>query len=873
MLRFYFLFVPALFVWFSGTSKPVSEVFLASSEPAHDRYTTNLAPCDPIADSLQLVQLFNATGGFDWTQPWDLTQPMTTWTGVILNVEYCVGVVNLSNNNLSGNIPDLQLPNCTVLNLEGNHLEGTIPNFTGLPGLQLLILNNNNLEGNIPDFTSVVQLIQFSASENNLFGSVPSFTNTPKLKTYELAHNKIIGILPNFQNLPLLQLFNASYNNITGNVPNFLNLQNLKYLILNHNKLEGSIPNFFLLNELRELDLSFNKLTGPIPNFVNLRKMTSMQLNNNLLSGTIPNFAQLDSITERIWLQSNQLSGLVPNFTKLNRLIELNLDDNVLDSLPIQEYLDSLLTLKIRLNGFTFDDLIPNKDVAPYMFNYPQDSVGTGGIVDLQIGQTYTIHLGIDPSLFNSLYRWYKNGVLQQITTSNSYTISNAYPADAGVYMCFISNSDLPQVTLFSKQFFVRVNFNNSQYNDDCQNAITILELNGHCNEYTMTGATPDLFSGSCAVGQNNVWFRFVAEGPNIFITGTAENGSNIEMAIIEFPEESCDPNTAIELFCALGVLNKTNLLVQGKVYYLVVSSDLNGEGPFELCVSNPNVPPPPPNDAICNALAISPNGHCRLSKTISASIDFGNDQCPALSQQSVWFKTTLSAKKNRLKIDLLTNTFVSDVSIMVCTLNPDCNSTPTVVTNGRYCGSPDNIFIVNGLQSGIQYYIQISTTKQGAGVFEMCLYEEGDPLNCAENQNCNDGVNGPALIATVTGAGKVCLNGCNTGAKIALNIGNANCFAFTNPTVWYRVLTDATADLLSIDLASGDFDQPQIAILTSSNCAAFAPIACNIGVNGQVKLENVKVSPNSWYLIAVTESGGGTGSFTICAETKADSP
>jgi len=42
-------------------------------------------------DSLALVELYNATDGANWTSPWVLTDPWTTWTGVVLNAnDSCV---------------------------------------------------------------------------------------------------------------------------------------------------------------------------------------------------------------------------------------------------------------------------------------------------------------------------------------------------------------------------------------------------------------------------------------------------------------------------------------------------------------------------------------------------------------------------------------------------------------------------------------------------------------------------------------------------------------------------------------------------------------------------------------------------------------
>ena len=52
-----------------------------------------------------LLKLYQSTNGSQWTVKWDLTKPVSTWFGVRLEGEKVVSV-NLSNNNLIGEIPD-----------------------------------------------------------------------------------------------------------------------------------------------------------------------------------------------------------------------------------------------------------------------------------------------------------------------------------------------------------------------------------------------------------------------------------------------------------------------------------------------------------------------------------------------------------------------------------------------------------------------------------------------------------------------------------------------------------------------------------------------------------------------------------------------
>jgi hypothetical protein len=107
-------------------------------------------PTDFKTDSLALVALYNATGGPVATAGWS---NKTGWTS--LRVENWFGVtvtgqsitsVNLSNNQLKGNVPDaiVDILSLQNLNLSGNSLT-SIPDFTDNTEIQNLNVSNNAL--------------------------------------------------------------------------------------------------------------------------------------------------------------------------------------------------------------------------------------------------------------------------------------------------------------------------------------------------------------------------------------------------------------------------------------------------------------------------------------------------------------------------------------------------------------------------------------------------------------------------------------------------------------------------------------------------------------------------------------------------------
>lgn len=70
------------------------------------------------SDKEVLVKLYKATNGNEWINKWDLSSSVATWYGVKLQNGKVVSI-NLSNNNLTGEIPGeiVKLKSLQELNL------------------------------------------------------------------------------------------------------------------------------------------------------------------------------------------------------------------------------------------------------------------------------------------------------------------------------------------------------------------------------------------------------------------------------------------------------------------------------------------------------------------------------------------------------------------------------------------------------------------------------------------------------------------------------------------------------------------------------------------------------------------------------------
>jgi Leucine-rich repeat (LRR) protein len=331
----------------------------------------------PKIECESLVKFYNSTGGANWKNNtnWLGTTTPSNWYGVMIEHGH-VSIINLYSNNLSGAIPDLDLPKLRTLNINSNQLTGEIPYFNNLPDLIGLHIHSNQLSGTIPDFSYLPNLAGLHLNDNQLNGNIPNF-NLPNLASLHLHNNHLSGELPDL-NLPSLVELVLSGNRLSGSIPNF-NLPNLTWLDLSNNQFSGMIPDFdlpklgwltvysnqlsgtipnFNLPELREMHLGSNQLSGNLPNF-DLPKLTTIAVSDNQLEGKIPNF-NLPNLTW-LHLSSNRFIGEIPDFN-LPKLTGLQLENNQLSGEIPNFNLSNLETINLSNNQLS--GKIPN-------FNFP----------------------------------------------------------------------------------------------------------------------------------------------------------------------------------------------------------------------------------------------------------------------------------------------------------------------------------------------------------------------------------------------------------------------------------------------------------------------------------------------------------------------
>ncbi|MYH41286.1 MAG: hypothetical protein F4150_05900, partial [Chloroflexi bacterium] len=333
--------------WLTSSIIDVPLPWAAPESTPAPGHTPAEADGDAETDREALVALYHATGGPAWRNDanWLSDEPLRRWYGVATDPGGRVVRLELSSNDLSGELPaelgqlsELQwlrmsynqlsggipaelgrLGNLVTLRLTRSQISGEIPAALGqLANLEGLYLNFNDLSGVIPaELGRLSNLVELDLSWNELSGRIPgALGQLSSLEELDLSDNGLSGAIPaGLGQLLSLEELDLSDNDLSGAIPPALDrLSSLVRLHLSNNDLEGTIPPALArLSSLVDLRLSGNELSGDIPAALGqLSELELLYLSRNELTGSIPPaLGRLSSLRE-LYLASNALSGCVP---------------------------------------------------------------------------------------------------------------------------------------------------------------------------------------------------------------------------------------------------------------------------------------------------------------------------------------------------------------------------------------------------------------------------------------------------------------------------------------------------------------------------------------------------------------------------------
>jgi Leucine-rich repeat (LRR) protein len=415
-------------------------------------------------DSLALVALYYATNGPNWTNHtnWlEKGKPVSAWYGIIETDSCSVLKIDLTNNNLTGNI---------------SGIDSITEGFEYFKQLNHLYLGQNKLYGNIPNAVGgYSELEELNLSENGFEGEIPpSLGKLAKLTTLDLGGNMLEGEIPaEIYNLAELKRLVLTTNKLSGKIPSEIRtLLKLEVLGLGDNRFDGSIQGELVnLIKLTDLDLHKNNFSGSIPTSIGyLYNLEKFNLSENHLTGIVP--STIGNLTDLTFLaiNNNELEGDIPQeIRKLVNLKSFHIEYNFLEGLPVLPKIDTLFWSND--NYLTFEDFELNlsiiKNKKTDLVYSPQYKFGREDTITAYEGTPFTLSIPTG-GIYNH-YTWNKNNFdLKDTTDAYKLYFPAIQLADAGIYYIKVENDSVTELTLQSKSVHIIILNKPTLYSSNC---------------------------------------------------------------------------------------------------------------------------------------------------------------------------------------------------------------------------------------------------------------------------------------------------------------------------------------------------------------------------------------------------------------------
>lgn len=195
--------------------------------------------------------------------------------------------------------------------------------------------------------------------------------------------------------------------------------------------------------------------------------------------GTLPpEIGNLDALRS-LDLSGNEIRGALPaTVANLEALQSLQLQNNLLTDLPDLSALAGLVSVDVRWNFLTFEDLEPNVGKHFTLAYAPQHLVEARRTVMGLLGETVTLHVPVGGA--NNQYQWYKDGTTVPFANSDSLVIAQMAISDAGTYQLHVTNTLVTDLVLLSTPTTVRF---------DQRFASLWLDIGAYHHAYAASGA------------------------------------------------------------------------------------------------------------------------------------------------------------------------------------------------------------------------------------------------------------------------------------------------------------------------------------------------------------------------------------------------
>jgi hypothetical protein len=401
--------------------------------------------------------------------------------------------------------------------------------------------------------------------------------------------------------------------------------------------------------------------------------------------------------------------------------------------------------------------------------------------------------------------------------------------------------------------------------NDECTGAIALtVNANLACGTVTAgttSGATASATDATACSGteDDDVWFSFVATNTTHRISLSSVAGSVTDM-YHSLWTGNCAGLTLVPGTCSDGDTSNPAGLVIGQTYYVRVNTYTATAGQlvtFNICIGTP--PPPPANDSLANAIAIS-CGNTYTGDTTLATLDednapdgFGTD----MDAPNVWYTFTGTGSAQTVTLNLCGSAY--DTSVLVYTgtsgaltlvaANDDdasCNATNDS-TRSRVSFSSDGT---------TTYRIAIEGWNSGSiGAFTLDVTCAVVNPPAVANQTC-----ATALNVLVDGSDNNSDNSFGT-----INSTQPTCDSFGSvQDVWFSFVAPASGEISAL-LTRGTMTSLNYSLYSGACGTLTAVGTCTSNVITATSSQAYTgLTAGNTYYIQVWSSGSEQGTFTL---------
>ncbi|WP_258099658.1 leucine-rich repeat domain-containing protein [Marinoscillum pacificum] len=404
------------------------------------------------ADSLALVNIYEATAGDGWTDNsgWK-SAAIDEWFGVTVTNKRPVSL-ELGSNNLIGAIAgfDISLDSLDTIDLSDNFLT-SIEAMNALPSVSSLDISNNHLQ--FGDIESHLGVTNFSyLPQGEVLDSILAFQ---EITTLFEADRTLSGSANNYQ---WYKIRNGTTSELATTDP-------VHSLEVSSFADEG----YYYASVSSDVVTDLTLTTRPVRLKVSSIERDSLALvafyietngtswtdDSGWLSESLENWNGVsigDFRVTELNLTENNVTGKIPEeLLDVRQMTAINLSDNRISSIPDFHDLSNLTTLDVSGNNLDFGDLEQVSDISFITYS-PQRQIGSVMVDTLAIGSTVEFVQSVGGT--NNSYQWNFEGLEDSTViagaTSDNYEVVALNYYNMGSYSLEVTNSLVPNLTLTS---------------------------------------------------------------------------------------------------------------------------------------------------------------------------------------------------------------------------------------------------------------------------------------------------------------------------------------------------------------------------------------------------------------------------------------